>query len=173
MEPIVVDGKEYYSAKVVAELWGLKEKTIKNYTCESNRKIFGAIKHEGDTLIPADAIRPITKPVAQGLMWGIIGVKNDPNSFLDLSEFNIDNNQLHSVLLELERQQYVILDKGLDDVRGLLLSARVSKKGFDLIRYKKKMSANSFTGALAPQNIASVFSVAQTVMQIVQTVRSF
>ena len=168
MEPIVVDGKAYYPVKVVSELWGLNEKTIRNYTYKSNLKITGAIKHDGNLLIPANAIRPITKPVAQGLIWGIVGVKNDPEYFLDLSEFNIDNNQLQSVLLELERQQYLILQKDEKDVRSLLVSAKISKKGFELIRYKKKMSANGFTQALTPLNINTLLAVAQTVMQAAQ-----
>lgn len=168
MKPTMIDGKSYYPAAVVADLWQYKESTIKRYANPSSGKLQGCIKRDGVLYVPSEAIRPITRPVAQGLLWGIVGIKNDPGSFLDLTEYNIDNLQLNSVLDDLARQLYLQVDPEERDVRKKLVEARITEKGFSLIRYKKRFSENPITGVLNSESISLFLTVAQTVMQAIQ-----
>lgn len=172
MEPIIVNGKEYYPVKVVAKLWHLNEATIRKYASERVGKIPGAIKQDGIWLIPANAVKPINEPIAQGLIWSILELKNETNGFLDLTKFDIDNHQLESVLLELERQQYLILEPDVADVRKRLLSARVSSKGFALVRYKKKLKQNPFTEGIGIEAVIHCLQFVQTAAQIISLIKS-
>ena len=168
MEPTLIDGKSYYPASVVADLWNYKESTIKRYANPSSGKLPGCIKHNGVLYVPSESIRPITQSVAQGWLWGIVGIKNDPASFLDLTAYSIDNSQLNSVLDDLARQLYLQVDPEEQDVRKKLVEARITERGFSLIRYKRRFSENPIADALTPESISLVLTLAQTVMQVIQ-----
>mgnify|MGYP003159979067 FL=1 len=106
--------------------------------------------------------------MAQGLLWGIIGVKNDPSSFLDLSGEGIDNSLLDAVLNEMHRQNYLLVDFGIDDLHERLVQARITVKGFGLVRYRKRFKENSLEGFDSADAISIALSAVQTVMQLAQ-----
>lgn len=166
MSEIIVDGKPYLTTRDVAEQWGLAISTVRKYANPETGIIPGCIKHGKMTLIPADAIRPITEPVAQGLLWAIIHIKNDPDSFLDLSQFGIDNSQLRAVLSELERKLLIICRDDANSERDRLLSCRITERGFALVQYRKQIENNRLKAAITPENIALVFAASQTLMQV-------
>lgn len=166
--PVTIDGANYYSSQDVAELWGVKEATIRRYAEPKSGKIPDCIKRGKYWYIPVTAIRPITKPVAQGLLWGIIGVKNDPSSFLDLSGEGIDNSLLDTVLNELHRQNYLLVDFAIDDLHERLVQARITVKGFELVRYRKRFKENSLEDFDSADAISIALSAVQTVMQLAQ-----
>lgn len=168
MGPVTIDGANYYSSQDVAELWGVKEATIRRYAEPKPGKIPDCIKRGKYWYIPVTAIRPITKPVAQGLLWGIIGVKNDPSSFLDLSGEGIDNSLLDTVLNELHRQNYLLMDFAIDDLHERLVQARITVKGFELVRYRKRFKENSLEDFDPADAISIALSAVQTVMQLAQ-----
>lgn len=168
MGPVTIDGANYYSSQDVAELWGVKEATITRYAEPKSGKIPDWIKRGKYWYIPVTAIRPITKPVAQGLLWGIIGVKNDPSSFLDLSGEGIDNSLLDTVLNELHRQNYLLMDFAIDDLHERLVQARITVKGFELVRYRKRFKENSLEDFDPADAISIALSAVQTVMQLAQ-----
>lgn len=168
MSSILIDGAEYYPAREVAELWGIKESTVKRYAEPKTGKIPGCIKHDRTWYIPVTAIRPITRPVAQGLLWGIVAVKNDPASFLDLSTAGIDNAQLEAVLRELRRQGYLVVDFEGDDLRNSLVCSRITEKGFGLIRYRKRLNENQLMDSFSVEWISVALSAAQTILQLIQ-----
>lgn len=166
MEEIIVEGKTYYSAQDVAVLWGLSKKTIERYAAPSSGKIRGCVRSEGKLLVPTDAIRPITEPVAQGIIWGILFIKNDPSSYLDLTEFGIANNQLGAVLDDLERQLYVDSVKEYEDERDRLLKLRLTDKAIKLVQYRRKYKDNPLKGKLTANRLQVVFSAVQTIAQV-------
>lgn len=168
MESVTIDGARYYSSQDVAELWGIKETTVRRYAEPKSGKIPDCIKRGKYWYIPVTAIRPITKPVAQGLLWGIIGVKNDPSSFLDLSGEGIDNSLLDTVLNELHRQNYLLVDFGIDDLHERLVQARITVKGFELVRYRRRFKENSLEEFDPADAISIALSAVQTVMQLAQ-----
>ncbi len=168
MRPVIIDGASYYSSQDVAELWDIKEATVRRYAEPKSGKIPDCIKRDKNWYIPVTAIRPITKPVAQGLLWGIIGVKNDPTSFLDLSGEGIDNSLLDAVLNELCRQNYIVVDYGIDDLHERLVQVRITVKGFELVRYRKRFKENPLDGFVSADAISIALSAVQTVMQLVQ-----
>lgn len=168
MEDIIVDGKTYRTTREVAELWGLNIKTIRKYANTQTGIIPGCIKRDGRLLIPSDAIRPITQPVAQELLWAIVFIKNDPDRYLDLTQFGINNSQLHTVLNELERKLYIESPHKYETERNRLVDCRITNKGFGLIQYRKQLNNNRFEGKLTAENIALAFTAAQTIMQLVQ-----
>ncbi len=171
MVSTTIDGKSYYPASYVAEAWQLKESTIRRYASPSSGKLSGCVKHEGVLYVPADSIRPITKPIAQGLLWGIVSIKNDPQAFLDLTPYSIDNSKLDSVLDDLGRQMYLQVDSEELEVRRKLIDAKITEKGFQLIRYKKRMSENPLTNVLNIETITVALTSIQTVMQAVQLIQ--
>lgn len=170
MPSISINNVEYYPSDEVADLWGLKQATIRKYASEKSGKIPGCIRKDGRLLIPANAIRPITRPIAQQLIWAIIQIKNSPDDFLDLTEFGIRNDQLEVVLEELGRQQLLEIKKEDPDVRGRLFSSRITAKGFSLVLYKQKMKENSLPSFLTPENISIVFSGVKTLIQLHQMI---
>lgn len=113
-EPIIYDGREYYTAQDVAAQWGIKEKTVRNYASPKQGKIRGCVHQGEDLLVPADAIIPIDRGAAQSLIWLLIHFKAGFSSFVDLTNAGISNDKIQAVLLDLERQQLVVLDRGAD-----------------------------------------------------------
>lgn len=172
MEEIIVNGVSYYSAQDVAELWDLNIKTIERYAAASSNKIRGCLRVDGALLVPANAIRPITKPVAQGVIWGILFIKNDSDAYLDLTEFGIANTQLGAVLDELERQMYIDHVERYDNERERLLKLRLTDKAIGLVQYKKKYKGNSLKGEPNSDALSAVFAGVQTLLQLVQLVSS-
>lgn len=172
MKLTVIEGKEYYHASYVAKEWGYKESTIKRYACLSSGKLPGCVKHKGGLYVPAGSVRPITEGIAQGLLWGIVKVKNDPGTYLDLTAFEIDNAQLESVLNELSRQLYLQIDKDEPDLRKRLLGSRITDKGFKLIEYRKRFSENPVKDKPTAEYFKIALTGAQAVVQFVQLVRS-
>lgn len=170
MPNVSIDNVEYYPAEEVAELWGLKLSTIRKYASDKHGKISGCIRKNGQLLIPANAIRPITKPIAQQLIWAIIQIKNSPEDFLDLTKYGIRNDQLDAVLHELERQQLLDISKDKTNVRDRLISSRITARGFGLVLYKQKMKDNVLSSFLTAENISLVFSGVQTLLQVHQVV---
>ncbi len=168
MSDVVISGKTYRTTREVADLWNLNIKTIQKYANPSSGIIPGCIKQNGQLLIPANAIRPITQPIAQGLLWAIVHIKNDQNGYLDLSQFGIENAQLHAVLTELERKLYINCPTEYESERERLLLCHITEKGFDLIQYKKQLTNNWLREKLTPENIALTFAAAQTIMQAIQ-----
>lgn len=166
MQPVLINNEMYYSSSDVAELWGVKESTVKRYAAPGSGKIRGAIKQGKRLLIPANTIRPITKPIAQGLLWGLLEIKNNPAAFLDLTEFSIDNAQIESVLKELVRQQYIQLPDCPDNLRDALERAFITEKGFGLIRYKQKLSDSPLQGLLTAESLIKLFEAVQTLVQL-------
>lgn len=166
MQPIHVNGETFYLASDVAELWNVKESTVRRYATPSSGKIRGAIRQNGQLLIPAKTIRPITKAIAQGLLWGLIEIKNNPARFLDLTEFSIDNDQLESVLDELTRQQYIELPRSCCNLRDSLEHAYITEKGFEPIKYKQKHADNPLQGLLSAENLGVLLQVIKTVVQL-------
>lgn len=167
----VVNGKEYLSTREAAELWGLKVKTVTKYANATNGIIPGCIKHDGRLFIPANAIRPITQSVAQGILWAIIRIKNDPDSYLDLTQFGIRNSQLNAVLNELERKLYIISPENAQSERDRLLSCRITERGFGLVEYRKRLNNDLLRSKIASEYVTLAFSTAQTIMQAVQLVQ--
>lgn len=172
MPSVFIDNVEYYPAEEVAEIWGLKQSTIRKYAIGKPSKISGCIRKDGQLLIPASAIRPITKPIAQQLIWAIIQIKNSPDDFLDLTEYGIRNDQLEAVLRELERQQLLDIDKDESNVRDRLINSRITARGFDLVLYKQKMKENVLSSYLTVENISHVFSAVKTLVQLYQMAQS-
>ncbi len=168
VEPVAIDGLRYYPARETAELWGIKEATVRRYAEPKSGKIPGCIKREKTWYIPVTAIRPITQPVAQGLLWGIVSVKNDPASFLDLSKEGIDNASLESVLNELDRQNYIIVNFSVGDLHERLVQARITEKGFGLLRYKRRLKENPLADFASPEAIAIALTTVQTLAQLAQ-----
>ncbi len=163
-----INNVEYYPLDEVANLWGLKQATIRKYASEKSGKIPGCIRKDGQLLIPANAIRPITKPIAQQLIWAIIQLKNSPHDYLDLTAFGIRNDQLDTVLRELTRQQLVDVDDSIPKVRDRLIASRITAKSLDLVMYKKKMKDNALSSYLTAENISLAFSGVQTLLQLAQ-----
>ena len=172
MARIVFEGKGYYPVSDVADKWRLKEKTIKDYASTRVGKIPGCMHVDGVLLIPEDAIRPITRPVAQFLVWIIIQYKNNPSQVPDLTELGISTNQIVSVLREMYRLGYVLNEpSSTNEAPGQLLrDCVIGSRGFDLVMYKKRFRKNGIPEALTPQNIALAFAAVQTVLQIMQMV---
>ncbi len=168
MPDIIVAGKSYRTTREAAELWGLNIKTIRKYANPQNGIIPGCIKKDDRLLIPCDAIRPITQPVAQELLWAIVFIKNEPDRYLDLSQFGISNLQLHAVLDEMERKLYIESPHEYASERSRLVDCRITNKGFGLIRYRKQFKNSRFEGKLTAENITLAFTAAQTIMQLVQ-----
>lgn len=166
MQPIYVKDKAYYLASDVAELWNVKESTIKRYAAPSSGKIRGAVRRNGQLLIPANTIRPITKAIAQGLLWGLVEIKNNPTQILDFTEFSIEKSQLKSVLEELARQQYIELSRSCGNLQDALERAYITEKGFELIKYKQRYSDNPFQGLLNTERLSVLLKVIQTVVQL-------
>ena len=172
MPSVFIDNVEYYPAEEVADLWGLNQSTIRKYASGKPSKISGCIRKDGQLLIPASAIRPITKPIAQQLIWAIIQIKNSPEDFLDLTEYGIRNDQLEAVLRELERQRLLDIDKDESNVRDRLINSRITARGFDLVLYKQKMKENVLSSYLTVENISLVFSGVKTLVQLYQMAHS-
>lgn len=169
MELVTVDGKSYYEAKDVAKLWGYKVNTIERYAAPSSGKIKGCIRSDGGLLVPVDAIKPIDKPTAQAIVWGLIQVKNEPESFLDLTQYGISNQQLSAVLDEMERQLYIdFSETAYPDVRSRLLGLRLTSKAFDLVQYKRRYSKSPLQGVITYEKVGVIFSAAQTLLQLKQ-----
>lgn len=168
MPSIFINNAEYYPSEEVADFWGLKQSTIQTYAGRKANKIPGCIRKGGQLLIPANAIRPITKPIAQQLIWAIIQLKNSPHDYLDLTTFGIRNDQLNTVLRELARQQLVDVDDSIPNVRDRLIASRITVKGLDLVMYKKKMKDNALSSYLTAENISLAFSGVQTLLQLAQ-----
>lgn len=166
MEKITIKGIDYYSAQDVADLWGLNKKTVERYAAPSSKKIQGCLRIDGVLFVPANTIRPITKSIAQGIVWGILLIKNDPDAFLDLTKFGIANAQLGSVLDELERQMYIDPVDGYKDERDRLLKLRLTDKAINLVQYKKKFAGNSFKGKLNSSALSTIFAGVQTLLQL-------
>ena len=169
MEQIVKEGRAYYRASDVAELWGLKERTVREYASKRVGKLQGCIKSDGLFLVPANAVRPITKPIAQALMWEIVQYQNEPDRFFDLSEYGIAADQVDAVLKELQRLGYLRVPVGWKgSAKELLLSASITAAGFSLIMYKQRMKSNPLEGISTIEAFGLAFGLAQTVMQLVQ-----
>lgn len=169
MEPKELDGKLYYPASYVAELWGYKESTIARYSNPSSGKVPGCIRRDGVLYVPVGSIRPITEPIAQGLLWGIVGIKNDPSSFLDLTSFSIDNSQLSPVLSELSRLQYLKINDKEPDLRKRLLDSQITDKGFSLIVYRARLSEEP-TNKLTVDRVSLALTITQTLLQLAQAI---
>lgn len=167
METVLDKGTEYLRVRDVAELWGLKVSTIRKYASAKAAKIPGCIYRGKELLVPVSAIRPITKPVAQGLLWGIVRIKNG-GGFLDLTEFGISNDQLSAVLRELSRLLYIDLPD-TKDVREQLELCGITERGFSLIEYRKRFKGNS-SAPLEPLSLNDyltlAFSAAPTLLQL-------
>lgn len=172
MTRIIYEGKGYYSVSDVVDKWHLKEKTIKNYASARVGKIPDCRYVGGELLIPEDAIRPITRPVAQSLVWIIIQYKNNPSQVPDLTELGISANQVVSVLREMYRQGYILNEPSLtnEDPGKLLRDCVIGSGGFDLVMYKRRSRENGIPEALTPQNMSLAFAAVQTVLQIMQMV---
>lgn len=168
MNSVIIDGGEYYSCKDVAELWGLSPKTVSKYASPSSGKLRGCKKRDGTWYIPSDAIRPITLPIAQGLIWSLLEIKNSPGMFLDLTEYGISNDQLDAVLDELEAQLYIDPVDHYENPRQRLEAARLTEKALNLVRYRKKFKGSLLEGKLDAGGIQSLFSGVQTVFQIIE-----
>lgn len=169
MTDFTIAGKQYRTTREVAGLWGLDIKTIQKYANPKNGVIPGCIKQDGVILIPSNAIRPITQPIAQGLLWAIIHIKNDQQGYLDLTKYGIDNVQLHAVLSELKRKLYIDIPTGCKSERERLLLCRITDKGFGLVQYKKKLQGTGrLREKITRENIALAFAAAQTIMQAIQ-----
>lgn len=166
MEPIKIDDINYYPAYYVAELWGLKAKTIERYAAQDCGKIRGCVRKNGELYVPSNSIRPITRPIAQGLIWGILEIKNNPEMFLDLTKYGIANEQLEAVLDELERQLYLDKIENICDQRERLLKARLTEKAFEIVRYRRKFKGNEQERLVSPEFLQTLFSGVQTLIQI-------
>ena len=166
MEAIQIDGIFYYKSSDVAELWGLKEKTIQRYASPSSMKIKGCKRIDKTLFVPADAIRPITKPIAQSLIWGILLIKNDPNSFLDLTLYGLQNSQLSAVLDELQKQAYIDPVPEYEDERERLLKLRLTDKAIDLVKFRKRYKGNPLDADEVSAIIPLVFSAVQSLVQL-------
>lgn len=168
MPDIVIAGKNYITTREAAELWGLDIKTIRKYANLKTGIIPGCIKSDDRLLIPSEAIRPITRPVAQELLWAVVFIKNDPHRYLDLTQFGINNSQLHAVLNEMERRLYIESPPEYSSERRRLIECIITAKGFKLIQYKKRIKDGHIKEKLTPENIALAFAGAQTIMQLIQ-----
>lgn len=164
MNTIVVGGIEYLRLQDAAELWGLKPATILKYASPREGKIPGCIKLEQGLLVPVTAIRPITRPIAQGLLWGIVRIKNG-QKFLDLTEYGLSNDQLDAVLEELARLRYIDLPD-TEDVRGRLECCRITERGLSLIEYRKRFKGNPSESSSSHDRLELAFSAAQTLLQL-------
>ena len=167
-EPIVVDGRAYFTAADVAAQWGIKESTIKSYAKPSCGKLRGCIRHDGLFLVPADAIVPLAKSQAQGIIWLLVHFRIGNSSFLDLSSLDISNDVLKEVLLDLRRQNYIYFDGDDLGVRAILDKLWVTDKGFDLIEYRTCFTKNPIKQAITAQNIELALTGVQTILQVVQ-----
>lgn len=168
MKTIVVGDKEYLRVRDVSELWGLNPGTVRKYASPREGKIPGCIRTDEGLLIPVTAIKPVTKPIAQGLLWGIVRIKNG-EAFLDLTEYGISNNQLASVLEELSRQHFIDLPE-TNDAREQLERCHITERGFSLIEYRKRFKGNdsAITEELSPYDyLMLAFSLAPTLLQLV------
>ena len=168
MKRVTVDGIEYYSAVDVSELWGLKLNTIERYASPSSRKLRGCIRKGGELLVPINSIRPIVGPVAQGLVWGILEIKNDPTRFLDLTSFGIANEQLEAVLNELEEQLYIERLDEYEDQRDRLIRSRLTEKAFGIVRYRRRFKGNDQKRIFNPEVLQAVFAGVQTLIQLAE-----
>lgn len=168
MNPIEIDGNKFYPASYVAELWGLKAKTIERYASPSSKKLRGCVRWNGELYVPSNSIRPIVAPVAQGLIWGILEIKNSPDSFLDLTEFGIPNEQLGAVLDELEEQLYIDKVEAYVDQRDRLIKARLTEKAFGVVRYRKQLKGNEQQRVFNPELLQTMFAGVQTLVQLTE-----
>lgn len=164
MNTVVVGDVEYLRVRDAAELWGLKPATIRKYASPREGKIPGCIKADQGLLVPVMAIRPITQPIAQGLLWGIVRIKNG-QGFLDLTEYGLSNDQLAVVLEELARLRYVDLPD-TEDVREQLERCRITERGLSLIEYRKRLKGNPSEPQSSHDRLALAFSAAQTLLQL-------
>ena len=167
MDVVEIDGAQYYTSHDVAVLWGLKEKTIQRYASPSSMKIRGCRRIDKTLLIPVDAIRPITKPIAQSLVWGILLIKNDPNSFLDLTIYGLQNSQLSAVLDELQEQAYIDSVPEYESQRDRLLKLRLTDKAINLVKFKKQYKGNPLESDVDASVVSTAFSAVRTLLQIV------
>lgn len=172
MARIIIKGKGYYPVSDVVDTWHLKERTIKKYTSTRVGKIPDCISGYGELLIPEDAFRPITRSVAQSLVWIINQFKNNPSQVPDLTELGISANQVVSVLREMYRQGYILNGPSStnEDPGQLLRGYVIGSRGFDLVMYKRRSRENGIPEALTPQNMSLAFTAVQTVLQIMQMV---
>lgn len=168
MSDIIVAGKTYITTREAAVLWGLDIKTIRKYANPKTGIIPGCIKQDDRLLIPSDAIRPITQPVAQKLLWAIVFIKNDPGRYVDLTQFGISHSQLQAVLNEMERKLYIESPQRYSSEHYRLIGCKITAKGFTLIQYRKQITDKRFREKLTPENIALAFAAAQTLMQLIQ-----
>ncbi len=168
MNAIVVGGVEYLRARDAAELWGLKPATVRKYASPREGKIPGCIRTDQGLLVPIAAIRPITQPIAQGLLWGIVRIKNG-QKFLDLTEYGLSNGQLAAVLEELARLRYIDLPDTMD-VREQLERCRITERGLSLIEYRKRFKGNPSGLSFAHDGLELVFSATQTLLQLLAMV---
>lgn len=167
-EPIIVDGCEYYTAADVAAQWGIKEKTVKGYATPKCGKLRGCIRHDGDLLVPANAIIPLNQASSQGALWLLIHFRIGYSSYVDLSGLNISNDLMKQVLLDLRRQNLINFDSDDSSVTTILNNFCMTDKGFKLVQYRPKFIKNPVKDNLTSQDIDLVLSCIQTVAQLVQ-----
>ena len=75
---------------------------------------------------------------------------------------------LDAVLNELCRQNYIVVDYGIDDLHERLVQVRITVKGFELVRYRKRFKENPLDGFVSADAISIALSTVQTVMQLAQ-----
>lgn len=168
VEPIIVDGCEYYTAADVAARWDIKEKTVKGYATPKCNKLRGCIRRDGVLLVPANAIIPLGPAKSQGALWLLVHFRIGYSNYVDLSGLNMSNNLMKEVLLDLRRQNLINFDSDDLDVRTTLNNFRMTDKGFKLIEYRSKFIKNPVKDDLTSQDVALVLSGIQTVAQLIQ-----
>ena len=132
---IEVDGKRYVTTKVMADFWGVSQRTVSRY-CHDGL-VIGAFKDASNRyLIPVDARKPLAKNVIEKVLWLVIQLKNTPSFEIDYSRTEIKTGHLASAFQYLA-DLMLVTAPGDYPTEEIPYRVRLTQKGMDLIQGKK------------------------------------